>query len=764
MTLKLPQPDGAATEQTVRPAEPQSRIDPADVQPGIVCTRCWQVHVPGDPERCPTCQAPRPAGGWAAMPYPLNDRYTFTRLLGRGGQGAVYLAVDRSAELDAEGRAPSRAIKVVQTIDEAAVTRAAEEFEHEVAAAALLGRSPAYVRVFGYDTGSRPYLVMEPVEWPTLKKVLRAGTLSSVQAARLGIALLEALEIMHFFRMVHRDLKPSNMFVDEIDGSWRVKVADLGIWVRDHDAEAPEALVTDHQMIHGTPPYMSPEQMAGNRIGTRSDQHAVASILWQCVTGAVPFPVHGRSPVDQVRRRRGAVLQVPGSPKGMHPGLYATLARALAPEPADRYGRTRAMITALQAVVAQGSKGQGWIDEALQEVAGLEARVEGLRGAQLAPEMATRLASIERGLRMLVEYLQAPGAAHRAARKLLRTVRADLVKVTEAADDPYAQGAAADRTVRDDAPEIPPTVELAPTMPVEPPADVLPETAPVTPPPPAADPITRYRLDGLVGAGSTSRIYEAEQLALGRRVAVRVMHAAGIADLGVGDSARFFREMNTAAARIEHPHVVRVYDLDTGADEVPFVAQTLLDGPSLQARLKTERLIDPGELIRLMAPVASGLAAAHAARVMHLNLKPSRIILRPLPGLPPAPVLFGFGFDQDTVDTLLSSSGLYGTPAYMAPEQAEGRRGPASDVYGLGTIIFRCLVGLLPFFGATVGQVLEQKRSADAPLLPRANANGEPIGEGLRALVGSMLHRDPAQRPSAEAVARALSGELSIVG
>lgn len=801
MTEVMANPSQTAThdevEQSAHAAPVEARVDPLAVQQGSLCRRCWQVAPPGDPDRCPTCGAPRPADGWAGMPFDLNDRYRFHKLLGRGAMGAVFVAADRSAPADASGHALARAVKVGQRVDEATLAVQKERFEHEAAAAALLGRSPAYVRTFGYDTGHEPYLVMELVKWPTLAKVLRAGQLSSIQAARLGVALLEALEIMHFYRMVHRDLKPSNMFVDERDGVWRVKIADLGIWIRDHDARAPDSMKTDDRIIHGTPPYMSPEQMAGNTtVGKRSDLHTVGSILWQCVVGEVPFPAAGPTPLEAVRRRQGAVRAPLDRPEAMSPALFAALAKALAPTPGERYRHCRAMIGALRAVVQQGQSGQGWIEGALDELAALRARLEGVDRGRLRPNMKARASSIERGLDMLTEYLERPGAGHYSARRLLRTVRRDLISVVEAADDPYQQAAAKDPTAHSPAPDPPtpepaaepqgPAVRLPPTASMmaavtAPPADAdpdatdpdamldldsidglddlprepLPPTAPVGTQPPPADPIEPYTVVEMIGAGSTARIFEATQTALDRTVALRVMHPEGVSRLGFEDGTDFFHSRARAAGRMWHPNIARIYDYGVGADGLPYVAGALLKGPSLLERQKKERVLDPPVAIDIARQLASALASAHAAGVVHLNLKSHRIILQDRPGLPPLPVIFGFGFARADLDRLLGGGRRYGTPAYMAPEQFESRYGPAADVYALGTVIFRMVTGLLPFWGQTMGQLIEAKKGG-APDLPAKNARQTPVPDGLRAVVAEMLRADPYARPDAAKVARAL--------
>lgn len=321
-TLLINAVDAAAAldgESTLRrQAADPIRAMAEEVQEGIVCEVCWQVLPPGDPECCPVCSTARPEAGWTEMPFKLNNKYTFVKLLGRGAMGAVFLSTNIDAPEDSAGRVPVRAVKVIQgtagTEEFESLTRM---FEHEAAASALLGRSPYFVKTFGYELGANPYLVMEFVNWPSLKALLSAGPLSSMRTSELGIALLQAVEVMHFYRVVHRDLKPSNIFIHEHNGAYRIKIADLGIWSRDHDAAVPDSLRSHSTTVHGTTGYMSPEQMQSSGVGCRSDLHAVGSILWVACTGRLPFPIEGESLIDQIRDRIDKVKTVPPVPSVM---------------------------------------------------------------------------------------------------------------------------------------------------------------------------------------------------------------------------------------------------------------------------------------------------------------------------------------------------------------------------------------------------------------------------------------------------------------
>jgi serine/threonine protein kinase len=713
-----------------------------DVQVGVVCTHCWQVHPDPDHGDCPVCGVPPPVQGWPAMPFHLNERYQLNRLLGRGGMGAVFLAADLSDGVDADGHAPSRAIKLVQRTAASNAKTLSAMFEHEVAAAGLLGRCTSFVKIYGYETGSRPLLVMEPIKWPTLAKYLKGGALSSRAAATLGIAMLEAVEVMHFYRVVHLDLKPSNMFVEAKETSFRIKVADLGIWARDHDQAVPEALRRSSKTIEGTPGYMSPEQMLGADLGCRSDLHTVGSILWRCVAGQVPYPPVGDTVIDQIMARREAVRVIPPRPPEMSEELYAVLARALAYDAEDRPVDARNMIESLRHI----QHGSTWVAEVHVAIDNLVHRIGDLRqSAEDSPSELAQLESVLRGLMALRATVGSDGpVSRRAADRLLAAARRDIAELTDRISDIYV------RQVRDDT--ISNAGDLAATVQVS-----TPTSGPAPDDTAAADiadewidPAARYEIAGLVGVGGAARVYEAHHRILGRRVALRIMCSANIAELGVSEERTFFFAMSHAAALIEHPNVARVYDYGVGTDGVPYAVMEYLDGETLFEHLRARRFLPEREALTILESIASGLVAAHEVGVLHRNLKLARVALRPMAGMGICPTLYGFGFEKQDADRLLPKGRYFGTPQYMSPEQAS-RSDVAfpADVYALGTIAFRLLTGTYPFWGGVARAVLKAKRNQDAPPLPAQNPVGEPLSGDLRAWVAGTLQRTPGARPDA---------------
>jgi serine/threonine protein kinase len=282
----------------------------------FVCNDCWRTFTDGSLSAC-SCERPRPAGGWAAMPYLFRGRYLFVELLGRGGMGAVFRAYDQAAH-----DSPWVAVKVVQQSRPEIADLLKEMFQKEVAAAQMLAQHRQFfVQVIGHDGVDPAYLVLEHVPWQTLEEMLTSlpgdnEWLPPVQVARIGIAVLRGVAKMHFHRIVHRDLTPANIFIQraaEGEG-YDVKITDLGIWAFDQVQGDSESLTLGGRRptIEGTPAYMSPEQSIGEPVGAASDLHTIGSLLWELATGVVPFPAsHAEVPPHELVEQRVALLKQP---------------------------------------------------------------------------------------------------------------------------------------------------------------------------------------------------------------------------------------------------------------------------------------------------------------------------------------------------------------------------------------------------------------------------------------------------------------------
>jgi serine/threonine protein kinase/streptogramin lyase len=199
-----------------------------------------------------------------------------------------------------------------------------------------------------------------------------------------------------------------------------------------------------------------------------------------------------------------------------------------------------------------------------------------------------------------------------------------------------------------------------------------------------------YRLDALIARGGMGVVYRATQLALDRPVALKVIARQYAGDEGFRE--RFLRE-SRLAAKLDHPAVVPVYDAREEDGEL-IVAMRLVEGGDLKKRIEAEGPLPPAEAIDLLAQIAAALDAAHAAGVVHRDVKPHNILLEG-----ERAYLTDFGLAKALGDSgVLSGASIVGTVEYMSPEQWRGEQvGPAADVYSLGCVFYECVTGVVPY-------------------------------------------------------------------
>jgi serine/threonine protein kinase len=200
--------------------------------------------------------------------------------------------------------------------------------------------------------------------------------------------------------------------------------------------------------------------------------------------------------------------------------------------------------------------------------------------------------------------------------------------------------------------------------------------------------VGRYRVEYALGSGGMGAVYAADDPQLQRRIALKVPHFAGSPERQEQARRRFLREARSAAA-VQHPNVCPIHDVGEHEGR-PFVVLALIDGESLASRLERPPRYTDREAVGLAIKIAAGLGAVHAHGIIHRDLKPGNILLRSKDG---EPVLTDFGLAQslDDQEKLTADGSVVGTPAYMAPEQADPTLGPVtarSDLYSLGVVLF----------------------------------------------------------------------------
>jgi tRNA A-37 threonylcarbamoyl transferase component Bud32 len=204
----------------------------------------------------------------------------------------------------------------------------------------------------------------------------------------------------------------------------------------------------------------------------------------------------------------------------------------------------------------------------------------------------------------------------------------------------------------------------------------------------------RYELEQLIGEGAFARTYRARDTRLARVVAVKLLRSHYAADPNFLD--RFRREARSAA-KVDHPNVVHVYDYG-GHDGAYFLVLQYVSGRDLKQVIEESAPLPPADAIRITREILSGLAAIHAAGIIHRDIKPQNVLI----GWDGVPRVTDFGIayedGQSRLAGLTSHGTTLGTPAYMAPEQARGEPvSAATDLYAVGVVLFEMLTGRLPF-------------------------------------------------------------------
>ncbi|MFW3171339.1 serine/threonine-protein kinase [Geodermatophilus sp. CPCC 206100] len=251
----------------------------------------------------------------------------------------------------------------------------------------------------------------------------------------------------------------------------------------------------------------------------------------------------------------------------------------------------------------------------------------------------------------------------------------------------------------------------------------------------------RYELSSPVATGGMGQVWRAVDRVLGRQVAVKVLRPE------FTENAVFLTRFRTEArlsAGLVHPNIAVLHDYGEvepgagGGDRLVYLVMELVEGRPLSTVLQEERRLAPDRTLALLRQVAAGLAAAHAAGVVHRDVKPGNVLVAPDGTVK----ITDFGIAWSAANTPLTRTGhVVGTAQYLAPEQVRGDKAvPASDVYSWGMVAYECLAGRRAFDGPNPVEIaLQQLRELPAPL-------PDDVPEPLRRLVDRSLAKDVAQR------------------
>ena len=277
----------------------------------------------------------------------------------------------------------------------------------------------------------------------------------------------------------------------------------------------------------------------------------------------------------------------------------------------------------------------------------------------------------------------------------------------------------------------------------------------------------RYRLDTTLGRGGMGLVFKAHHLGLRRSVAVKILHRALVANPDVRN--RFEREA-LASGKIDHPNCVSVYDSGRLSDGSLYLAMELLDGKSLADVLENEGQIAPGRALHILAHMLRGLAHVHAAGLIHRDIKPENIFLITQGEDVDFAKILDFGIakgmtaaDLDDGVKLTQAGMAFGTPIYMAPEQALGNpMDGRADLYAASVVAYEMLCGQPPFYSNDKLEVMAMHTSRPVPpMRQRLIKNGRTVPASIERLIVKGLTKQPGERyASAELYLAAVESAL----
>ena len=258
----------------------------------------------------------------------------------------------------------------------------------------------------------------------------------------------------------------------------------------------------------------------------------------------------------------------------------------------------------------------------------------------------------------------------------------------------------------------------------------------------------RYRVIELIGEGGMGKVYLAEHVEIGKRVALKVLHPSYSR---MPDLVERFRREARAASKIGHPNIVDVTDSGTTADGSVYFVMEYLEGVELGSVIEREGALDVARGLKIAGQICRALSAAHREGIIHRDLKPENIFLITRDGTADVVKVLDFGIAKTTEaeaarERRLTSPGMaMGTPEYMSPEQAAGRPADARcDVYALGAIMYEMVTGIPPYSGDNFMEILTKKATQDPP--PPHLVRGE-LASQVSELVMAAMARNPIDRP-----------------
>jgi serine/threonine protein kinase len=600
-----------------------------------------------------------PPVGTAIFPRPFG-RYTLLSNLAQGGMGALYLAC--------QGEPGLEKLCVIKTVlptlaDKEYVAR----FRDEAKVVVRLTHGNL-VPVFDAGiasglNGDEMYLAMEHVDGKDLRAVWNRCARKGI-AFPVDVAVYIARELCRGLNHAHTfsSLKLVHRDVSPpnvlVSFFGEVKLTDFGLATSTQKMEK-----TAPGVVYGKVSYMAPEQARGETLDGRTDLFAVGIILWELLTGRQLFP---QSEPNLIERVRDPDIATPShlAPR-VPPALDAIVMKALAKDRTLRYADCEAFRAALAGFLAATAP----TTDTERVTSFLTQLFEG----EIEEERRKRQQLLDDASRSRAARVQAPVEGKQTASQ-------------------------------------PETISLAPSPQAKAEAGII-----------GTYIDGRYLVKRLIGEGGMGLVYEAEHVEIGRRVAVKVLHAMYTRQSEV--VARFRSEAR-AATRIGHPHIIDVFDSGTTVDGAVYFVMEYLEGRDLAQLIHEIGPLPAQRSIVIAREICQALSAAHKAGILHRDLKPENVYLIQRDGNDDFVKVLDFGIAKtldavtDRVGRLTNPGIAMGTPEYMAPEQAAGQPFDArADVYSVGAILYEMLSARPPHDGANIMEILTLKATkAPAPL------------------------------------------------
>jgi serine/threonine protein kinase len=677
--------------------------------------------------------------------YPRKfGKYHLLGPLAQGGMGALYLAVTGDRGLE-------RLMVIKTVLPHLADAEYVARFRDEAKVVVKLSHGNL-IPVFDAGlVGGELFLAMDFVEGRDLRAVWNRCAKKQVAfpidvAVYIVKELCRGLGYAHSYpelNLVHRDISPPNVLVSY---TGEVKLTDFGLASSTLKLEK-----TAPGIIYGKVAYMSPEQARGEKLDGRSDMYATAIVLWELLTGRQLFPPGKDQPQDLLARAKNPEVMRPSKRAPRVPvELDEICLRALASEKKDRYADCDEMRMALQTWLAHnapttdGTRMSAFLQELFAEDilreraerSELISRVR-TRALTLPPTDELRLWIEKSGMSVMPDGEMMSAGGEAPVRKPGSVGRRASDRNTEN-DDRRRE---ADRRARSPALSALGAERGATALAADPMDEAEPDLI-------GAEVDGRYRVLELIGEGGMGKVYLAEHVEIGKRVALKVLHPSYSR---MPDLVERFRREARAASKIGHPNIVDVTDSGTTGDGSVYFVMEYLEGVELGSIIEREGALDVARALKIAGQICRALAAAHTQGIVHRDLKPENVFLITRDGAADVVKVLDFGIAKTTEaeaarERRLTSPGMaMGTPEYMSPEQAAGRAADARcDVYALGAIMYEMTTGIPPYSGDNFMEILTKKATQDPP--PPIQVRKE-LPEPVSNLVMSAMARSPDARP-----------------